>query len=301
MVLETRTTTSGTTRAAARTGFLRCLGAELFSARRRPGVRIAALLWGLQIAVFAYAAQYLVYRSMGEDLEAGQSAAMLAAMQPEQLGAYAAASVPGYGIPVFVVLGALVAAGDYRWGVLRAILVRFPARGTLLAARWVCLQVLTLVLNVVGFLVALVGTAAVAVSEGGSPTVPSLGSVVVPFLTSWLIMVGYSTVGFTLGIVLRSVMAAALCALGWLVAVELLLIGSLAGAMRGFELLQHVLLTANAGSLVSALANTDRVAGTGLPGLASVNGPGLAALVVLAWTVVGLVTSIVVFRRRDVP
>ena len=300
MALRTNSATPATGRSSADGGFLRCLRAELFSARRRPGVRIAAALWSLQIAVFAYGAQYIVYRSMGDTFEAGQGEAMLASLQPDQMGPYVAASVPGYGIPVFVILGALVAAGDYRWGVIRAILVRFPARTSFVTARWVSLQVLTLVINALGFLVGLVGAMIIAVVEGASQVLPSPGSVVVPFLASWLMMAGYSTVGFVLGVVLRSVMAAAACGAGWLVAVELLLVGSLAGAVSALDAVRGVLLSANIGSLAAGLGNAGRSGDSGLPGVSAVNEPGVAVLVIAAWTMLGLGIAISVFRRRDV-
>lgn len=277
----------------------RYLRAELSALRRRPGVRIAVGVWLLQILVFAYVVQYTVYRAMGPELDPVQATNMVTSLTPELAGTYVAASVPGYGIPVFVVLGAIVAAADYRYGTLGTLLARCPHRMSFLLARYGALLVVLAVTAVLTVLLGLAGGAVLTTLEGGplrlDPANLAAGAAAI-----WLMSTGYATVGFALGILLRNLMTASVVGIGWLVAVEMLLIGGLAGALPAVDAVRSVLLSPNVGSLAAALDSSGVTSGQGLPGVGAVTEGGVAVLVILAWTVVAVTFAVRAFRRRDV-
>lgn len=277
----------------------RYLRAELFSLSRRPGVRIAVGVWLAQILVFAYVVQYTVYRAMGSELDPTQAASMVGALAPELAGTYVAASVPGYGIPVFVVLGALVAASDYRFATMGTLLARCPQRVSFLLARYGALLVALAATAVLTVLVGLVGGTVLTMLEGG-PLGIDLGNLVVGASGVWLMSAGYATLGFALGVVLRNLMTASVVGIAWLVGVEMLLIGGLAGALPVVDAVRSVLLTPSVGSLAAALDTGGVTSGQGLPGVGAVTEGWVAVLVILLWVAVALVLAVRAFRRRDV-
>lgn len=278
---------------------VRYLRAELSALSRRPGVRIAVGVWLLQILVFAYVVQFTVYRAMGAELDPEQAANMVASLAPELAGTYVAASVPGYGIPVFVVLGALVAAGDYRFGTLGTLVARCPHRVSFLLARYGAILAVLAVTAVLTVVLGLVSGAALTLLEGGSLRL-DLGNLAAGAAGVWLMSTGYATVGFSLGILLRNTMTASVVAIAWLVAVEMLLIGGLAGALPVADAARSVLLTPNVGSLAAALDHGGVTSGQGLPGVGAVTDGWVAVLIILVWTVVGLALAVRAFQRRDV-
>lgn len=277
----------------------RYLRAELSALSRRPGVRIAVGVWLLQILVFAYVVQYTVYRAMGSELDPTQAASMVAALAPDLAGTYVAASLPGYGIPVFVVLGALVAASDYRYGTLGTLLARCPQRVTFLLARFGGLLVILAVTAVLTVLLGLAGGAVIATVEGGTLAL-DVGNLVVGAAGVWLMAAGYASLGFTLGILLRNLMTASVVGIAWLVGVEMLLIGGLAGVLPVVDTIRTVLLTPNVGSLAAALDTGGVTSGQGLPGVGAVTDGWVAVLVIVLWIAVGIALAVRAFRRRDV-
>ncbi|MCK0112060.1 ABC transporter permease [Ornithinimicrobium sp. F0845] len=284
---------------AERSPAARYLRAELSALGRRPGVRIAVGVWLLQILVFAYVVQFTVYRAMGAELDPTQAANMVTSLTPELAGTYVAASVPGYGIPVFVVLGALVAAADYRSGTLGTLLARCPHRVSFLLSRYAALLVILAVTAVLTVLLGLVSGAALTMLEGG-PLAIAPENLVAGAGGVWLMSTGYATLGFALGILLRNLMTASVVGIAWLVAVEMLLIGGLAGALPAVDAVRSVLLTPNVGSLAAALDSSGVTSGQGLPGVGAVTQGWVAVLVILLWTVVALTLAVRAFRRRDV-
>lgn len=277
----------------------RYLGAELMALSRRPGVRNAVGIWLLQILVFAYGVQYTVYRAMGSELDPAQADTMVQAMTPGVAGTYTAASVPGYGIPIFVVLGALVAASDYRWGTLGTLLSRCPHRMSFLWARFTALLV---VIALTAVLTVLVGVAAAAVvtSVEGGPLGVGAGDLLGGAAGIWVMATGYAALGFSLGILLRSLMTASVVGVAWLIGVEMLLIGGLAGAVPFIDAARAVLLSPSVGSVAAALDGGGVTSGQGLPGVGAVTDGWVAVAVIVVWTVLGLLLAGRAFRRRDV-
>jgi ABC-2 type transport system permease protein len=266
---------------------LRLLGVELANALRRPGVRVASAVWIVQIVVFAYTINYVIYRSLGDTLAAPDAAAMIAGVLPEAVGHYPAASVPFYGLPVLLILGSLLGAGDFRTGMLARIVSRMPDRTGLIAAKWGALVVLTVLLSALTITVGAVCSLVVAAAEGAPLGLPSLGAVGRELAVMTLTMTGYASLGLALGVVTRNVMAGAVIGIGWTLGVETLLVGGLAGAVPFFDGLSDVLLAPSVAALASSLDPAQGVGGAG------------PAVVVAVWSVMGGVVAALSFRRRD--
>jgi ABC-2 type transport system permease protein len=266
---------------------LRLVGVELATALRRPGVRVATVVWLVQIVVFAYAINYIIYRSLGDTLAAPEAAAMIAGVLPDAAAHYPAASVPFYGLPVLVILGSLLGAGDFRTGMLARIVSRMPDRTALMAAKWATLAILTLILSALTIAVGIVCSLAVAAAEGAPAELPSLGALGIELVVMALMMAGYASLGFALAVVTRNVMAGAVVGIGWTLGVETLLVGGLAGAVPIFDDLGSVLLAPSVATLASSLDPAQEVSGV------------LPAIVVAAWSLLGVVVAALSFRRRD--
>jgi hypothetical protein len=160
--------------------------------------------------------------------------------------------------------------------------------------------VVVVVVVLAGLLAAVGGSVVVALVEGDGFSWPGPGALATQLVAGVLMLLGYASLGFALGIVLRSTMAALAVGAGWLVAVELLLVGGLAGVVPGLDVVQRVLLSPAVGSLAAGLDSSGAASGAGIPGLSTAQGPGAAVVVVVAWVAVSVFVSWSVFRRRDV-
>ncbi|PDQ36393.1 MAG: hypothetical protein B5766_01020 [Candidatus Lumbricidophila eiseniae] len=263
----------------------------------RPGYKVATVVWSLQILIFAYAINYAVVATLPtEQIPPG----LLASLLPEATGSYVLASIPVYGAPVFIVVGAMMTASEYRWGVLQTLLARFSNRTSFLLGRWIVLVSLAAIIAVLSIVLSVVASVVVALMLGEPVAFPSFAEYIVEFLAGTLMVVALATFGFFLGVLTRNVMVAAAIGIAWTIGVETLLVGSLAGILSFFEALRSGLLTINAGSLSTAIAESTGLDVSSTFGATTAVSGGVAAGVLGVWTIVTLIGSIVLFRRRDV-
>jgi ABC-type transport system involved in multi-copper enzyme maturation permease subunit len=273
------------------------LRAELFGLRRRPGVWILTAVWSAQIIVFAYLVAYLVYRFVPE-LTPEQAQQMRTSLLPASIGNQMLGSMPVYGGPVMLIIGALVAAGDYRWGTLRTILGRYAARTSLLLARFGAMALVFLLLSVLTLVVSALCSVVLALVEGETIVWPGPGSIALSVLALWLVCTAWGGLGFALGIVTRSIAAAIGIGLLWTLMVENL-IGGLAGLLPVLETVRTVLLSAATGSLAADLGSSTVSEGGG-PGVVATMSGAAATAVLLGYVALTVLVSCAVFRRRDV-
>lgn len=85
------------------------VNAELYGMRHRRAFTVLPIVWLLQIILFAYVANFIVAMTV-EDLSGLQREAMLASLTTESASAAVLGSLPMYGAPVLIILGALMAA-----------------------------------------------------------------------------------------------------------------------------------------------------------------------------------------------
>jgi len=263
----------------------------------RPGYKVAAAVWSLQILIFAYAINYAVVTTLpAEQVPPG----LLAALQPEATGSYMLASIPVYGAPVFIIVGAMMTASEYRWGALQTLLARFSNRTSFLVGRWISLISLTAIVTVLSIVLSVLASVIIALMLDKPVTFPPFTEYTVEFLAGALMAMALATCGFFLGVLTRNVMAAAAIGIAWTIGVETLAVGSLAEILPLFETLRSGLLTINAGSLSTAIAESTGLDVSGTFGATTTVDGGLAAVILGIWTLTALAGSIFLFRRRDV-
>ena len=269
------------------------LSAELYGIRRRGSFTAAAIVWLLQIVLFAYVANYVVSLTL-TDLAADQLQAMRDSVLPGGITGAVVGSLPMYGGPVMVILGALIGAGDQRSGVLRTVLSRFPERGRFMAAKLIAVTLLIGVLMAVTFLVALACGSVVAAVEGAPWTLPSAMDLVAGFGAAWLIGTAWAVFGLAIAVLTRSLAGTIAIGLLWALVAEQVVHG-LAAVAPVLETFRGVLLSGASAVLADAVGSSGGMP-AGSPDLSVGTGVGILFL----WIAVGAVVSIVVFRQRDV-
>nr|MDT0663369.1 ABC transporter permease subunit [Micromonospora sp. DSM 115978] len=269
---------------------VRALRAELFALRRRPAVWVLAAAWTGQIICFVYLITYLVYRALPAGPDAGR---VLVDLLPSSADRTVVGALPVWGGPVMLILGALIAGGDQRWGTPRTVLARFADRTAFLLGRFLALAVVLLALAASTLLVAAASSAAVALVEGEALRWPGPGRFALALGSIWLIGTAWAAVGFVLALTLRNLAAAIGVGLLWTLLVENAVNG-LGGLVPLFGALRTAQLSTGSGSMAAALG----ASGDGF-GVAAVTSGPVAAAVLGGYVAVALFTALAVFRRRD--
>ena len=275
------------------------LAGELFATRRRPGVWVVGGVWLALAVVFGMAVPYIVYLAISGDASAaaaGDPEKLLATLLPDRLVPTTLSLFPLFGSAIMLILGAVVAGGDYRWGTWGTLLTQRPGRTTVVLAKIAALAVALVGVVVATFVaVALVGVVLAAL-EGRSIDWPAPGSLVAGLGAAWLVSLAAASLGFTLAMIFRGTGTALGVGLVWLLALE--------NAVNGLSFLldvtpvQKVLLGPNAGSLAAALGASTQDDG-GTPGVVATSGPLTACLVLAGYVVVLAAISVTLTNRRD--
>jgi ABC-type transport system involved in multi-copper enzyme maturation permease subunit len=255
-----------------------------------------AAIWCAQIILFAYLVSYLIYRFVPH-LTAGQAARLHHALLPAQLGSQVLDSMPVYGGPVMLIIGALLAGGDHRWGTLRTLLARRPGRAEFLAGRAATMAAVMLAISVLSLVISGVCSTVIAVISHFPAGWPSAGSLLLHLAALWLICLAWAMTGFALAVLTRSLTAAIGIGLMWTLVVENIVAG-LSASVPALAELRKGLLSAATGSLAQALSGS--AVPSGVPGVASVVSGPVAALVLVLYVAAGFGAAVLVFRRRDV-
>lgn len=262
----------------------------IYSLRRRPAVRILAIVWSAQIVGFAYALSYVLHKTAPD-----QTADLLRSLLPARAADFIVGSLPLYGGPVLVILGAVVSGTDFRTGSLATLLPRFPDRGSFLLGRFVALSVVTACYALVTLVLSAVSSLGVALAEDLAVAWPGPLEWLRGFAVIWLIMTAFAGLGGAIGVLTRSLPVAIAVGLLWTPGAENVL-ALVSGGVEALHPLRAVLLSPSAGSLAAAMAP----AGSSAPGVAAISSPGVAVAVLACWIVVPLLISMLVFNRRDV-
>jgi len=275
------------------------LAGELFATRRRPGVWVVGGVWLVLAVVFGMAVPYIVYLAISGDAAAaaaGDPEKLLASLLPDRMVPTTLSLFPLFGSAIMLILGAVVAGGDHRWGTWGTLLTQGPGRTTVVLAKIAALAVALVGVVVATFVAVAVVGVALAVLEGRSIDWPALGSVAAGLGAAWLVSLAAASLGFTLAMIFRGTGTALGVGLVWLLALE--------NAVNGLSFLldvtpvQKVLLGPNAGSLAAALGASTQDDG-GTPGVVATSGPLTACLVLAAYTVVLAAISVTLTNRRD--
>ncbi len=276
------------------------LRAELLSMRKRPGVWIVGGGWTLMAVGFGMVVPYIVWLAI-RNRPAGASGdpqKLISGLLPDEFLPGTVDLYPMFGSALMLILGAVLAGGDQRWGTWGTLLVQRPQRTTALVGKAVAVAVAVLGITVLVVAVSAGASALVAVLSGRSADWPGAPDLLAGIGAVWLVSMAAASLGIFLAILLRNAGAAIGVGLLWLLAVENLVTG-LAGTLTALKWAQRLLIGPSAGSLGAALDPTGG-ANTAVPGVVSVSGPLAASLVLGAYVALCLGLAALLLNRRDV-
>lgn len=273
------------------------LRAELFATRRRPGVWVVGGVWLALAAVFGMAVPYIVYLAIsGSANQDGDPEALLSTLLPDRLVPTTLSLFPLFGSAIMLIMGAVLAGGEFRWGTWGTVLTQGPSRTAVVLGKLGALAVALAGVVVATFvLVGGIG-ALLAVLEDRAIVWPDPRRVAAGLGSAWLVSLAAAGLGFALAMLFRGTGTALGVGLVWLLALE--------NAVNGLSFLlnvtpvQKVLLGPNAGSLAVALGATPQEDG-GTPGVVATSGPLAAILTLAGYVVVLAAVSVWLARRRD--
>jgi len=290
-----RSPTSTATDGVGRNTVARSVRAELFRLRAWPAMWATLGTWFLLAAVFGYVFPYISYTtgSAGFSTEGQPAAALLREILPESIPDVLVQGTPLFGGALVLVLGALVAGNGYSWGTWKTVFTHGRLRPTIGA-----LLALALIVAAVVVLTAMLCTiisVTLATIESQPLVWPSATDLLRSAGTAYLVFLMWAAIGFALGTYARSAALSVGLGLVWTLVVENLL----RGVGSALPLVQDVtafLPGTAAGSLVGAVTG----AGAGTPGVVDVISGPRAAVTVIVYLVIAVVTTGSLVRRRDV-
>lgn len=273
--------------------------AELFKLRKRPAVWT---LLGAAIVlnqIFGYVVPYMSYTSGDENGFIGDvpSSAILAGMMPDQINTNTLGAFPVFAGAFALVLGALVAGGEYGAGTVKTLLTQGPGRIPVAFGQLAALVVAVAIGVAVLFVLGLVTAVGVGLLEDVAIPWPSAANLIEGYGAGVLIMSMWALLGAMLGTVMRSVALPIGLGVVWILGVELL-VSSMASLLSGLQTIREILPGVNAGSVVSTWLDTSM--GEAPPGVASVVSADRGLLTVAIYLIVGATVTFVVSKRRDV-
>lgn len=230
----------------------------------RPLVWVLVVVWLFQIVVFAYAINAAV---VSQAPSSQTNAVIVACLGVNAAHAWPLASMPTYGAFVFILLGSLAGASDYRYGTFRLILPRYASRAGLLGARFACLAVLSVVMSALTLLVSFAASAIVSPSLGLDAAAPPVSDVVVSLGLGALVILAMMAIGFAASIALRSLLGGFLVGFGWAVGIEVLLLRMLSPLADWVDSVRGLLPVGASSTLIARVgerAGLDTAATTGL-------------------------------------
>ncbi|WP_058235328.1 hypothetical protein [Devriesea agamarum] len=279
----------------------RVIFTDLKATFSRPAVWVCIAVWFIQIGIFAYLIQFIGYQSLksaGDPQSLVYAKIMRSQITVSGSGNQVLVSVPLFGLPVAVVVGAVLAAADHKARSLGLIVGRLRRRSTLTLARCISILIVTGVMALSTVFLALAAASIVGVVLGDSDSFDPSRFFAAAGAT-WLALFAYASFGAALSYIFKGAMTGMLTAMGWMLGVEMLIIGTLAKFVGFFAYIQHGLLSTSVGSLSSALADGNFPA-ENTPGVNAVNSGVMALLVICIWIIVSIAISIVVQNRRDI-
>lgn len=200
-----------------------------------------------------------------------------------------------------LVLGALSVGSEYGWHTLKLALTQRPGRLSFLCGKFLAVGAVLAVVTLLALLASAASSYAVAMLQGGPTNWPLPAEVLKGFAAGWLILVAFAALGFFLAILLKGSAPAIAIGLLYALVVQDLFLPLASFQSETAARFSRVLPGRNAGDLAGYFGGSRQAAqASGLPpGLEPVD-PSQAALVLAAYVVIFLSTSMLLFWRRDV-
>lgn len=267
---------------------LHLLRSEVFRLRKRSQswllILIGVILVGLFYAAFLIAALAL----SGQDQIEVKQALRLPDVQQNGMSIAVL-----FGSILVAIMGAGLIGSEYSWNTIRPLLARATSRASLLTAKWITLALYTIVLTVLVVTVApVVFSSAAAIIAGESPGGNSEIFRGILYSTGriFIVMLPTAALAFMLALVTRSIAAGLAISIG-LGFLEPAIFGILGMLSDAFDTIQKFGLA----------WGTERLLDIGWPNSSTTTAEAWqGAVACLGYTVVFIVVSYVVFRRRDV-
>lgn len=270
--------------------------AEALKLRKRPAVWILLVTMGGVVLLFGYLTLYLLAAKASEALGGIGAATLLEALRPSGVPLQTLSIVSGFGSAIGLILGALTFGSEYSWRTVATMAIQGPQRTPLIAGRVVAVLRTCLFVGLAAFAGGAAGATLVALFEPRDTALPAVAEVAAAYGAAVLIIGVWCAIGLCLATLFRGTGWAIGLGLIYALAVESL-ISSIPFAGRVGEVVGQVLIGNNAAALAFAVA----------PAQAAVFGqtrvdipPGQAVGVLLAYLVVALGVTVLVFLRRDI-
>ena len=274
---------------------MNAVAAELLKLRRSWSTTILIGILALVELLLGYLLIYLIAQVPPPPGEPDFGAALLLTLRPENFVSNVLNMLASLGGALALVLGAMHSAREYGWRTISTLLTQGPSRLGVLGAKAVALAVVVVIMVLVTFAAGAIGTSVVAGLQGEAIAFPAAGEITSGFAVGCLLVGAWAAVGFALGFLLRSTGLAIGLGLVYALVIETVIQG-LASINETIEAVARGLLGAN-GTALAASFGPDAVAEQfGVVGIE----PPVAAAVLAAYIVVGLVAAALVFARRDV-
>ena len=274
--------------------------AELGKLTRRPAAWSLLATAVVLSQVFGYLIPYLssLDGTGGDFTDGAPREQILAGMAPAQLVTNTTAAFPVFIGALALVLGALVAGGEYTGGTLKTLLTQGPRRASVLGGQ---LAALAIAMGLGVVVLALTGAATslgIALSEDTAVAWPSVADLATGLGSGWAVVTMWAVLGAILAVLLRSVALPIGLGVVWILGIENLVSAVAGSTLTALQGLRDVLPGTSSGSLiVSVLPPTF---GDLPPGVSAVVSGQRGLATVLAYLVVAVVAGVLVTRRRDV-
>lgn len=283
--------------------------AESLKLRNRPAVWVLGLVWLGLTVLLGYALVYVFLVNapptpLPEDIPREEREGIreqdrrfqedqIRSLLPENL---VSGTVPGFanlGAAIALILGTLVAGGEYGWGTLKTILTQRPGRSQVFGGKLLALWATLVVFALLVFAGSAAASYAIAGLEGSPPDWPPAGEVLRGFGAGVLILTLWGAFGVLLATLFRSTALAVGLGLVYVLVLESIVLG-LPIPNDLYQDVREFFPGQNSSFLANAFAE-----GPLAPQSPPVDAPQ-AALVVAGYAAAFVLVSFLVFRRRDV-
>ena len=271
------------------------VAAELLKLRRSWSTTILIGILALVELLLGYLLIYLIAQIPPEPNQPEFGPALLLTLRPENFVSNVLNMLASLGGALALVLGAMHSAREYGWRTIVNLLTQGPTRLGVLSAKAVALAVVVVIMVLVTFAAGAIGTSVVASIQEQSIEFPAIGEIASGFAAGCLIVGAWAAVGFALGFLLRSTGLAIGLGLVYALVIETVIQG-LATINDTIEAISRGLLGANGTALAASFGADAPPEAFGVLAI----DPPVAAAVLAAYIVVGLVAAAFVFARRDV-
>lgn len=274
--------------------------AQLFGLVRRPAAWTIVAAMIVLNQVFSFLIPYISYSSSDPSgFDAGSTPEeLLAGTLPAQIVTNTLGGFPVFAGALALALGALVLGSEYAWGTFKTVVTQRPSRGSVLAGQLMAVLVFVAGTVLVLFVMSALTSTAIALAEGESAALPSIGHLAEGYAGGVLILFMWAGIGAALAVALRSVALPVGLGIVWALGIENLVSAMARSMLSALEPIRDVLPGVNAGSLVAAL--TPERIGSPAPGVADTVSGGRAVTTLVAYVLVAVVVAAWCHHRRDV-